>query len=212
MNAIELKSITKKFGNKKVLNNLNLTIKKGETVAIVGKSGKGKSTLLNIIGLIDNSESGSVIIEGTKINNINKKIARESRAKKLEYLFQNFALVDDETIKENLDLALTKSDYTKKQKVKVIAESLKQVGLENREDEKVFNLSGGEQQRVAIARVIARGNDIVLADEPTGALDDVTKSEILEKLEIIKNNKDKTMIIVTHDKQVAAWCDRVLEL
>jgi putative ABC transport system ATP-binding protein len=212
MIVIELENIQKNYKKRVVLKEINLTIKKGETVAVVGKSGKGKSTLLNIIGLIEQPTAGRVKINETEVKNFNSKKAKNLRAFKLDYLFQNFALVDDETIEENILLGLKRKKIAKAEKKAKIHSALGKVGLENREKEKIFNLSGGEQQRVAIARLLSRNNDIILADEPTGSLDDETKKEILKNLEIIKKDENKTLVIVTHDKEVAVWCDRVIEL
>lgn len=208
--AVELKNITKTYKNKQIMDNVNITIKKGETVCITGKSGVGKSTLLNLIGLIDKQSSGEVYIHGKMIKNINSAQAMQIRRRSIDYLFQNFALIDEETVEENLVMALTFQKNTLKRKKENIKKSLISVGLHGFEHKKVFTLSGGEQQRVAIARAMIRNNSILLADEPTGSLDGDTRDTILDILNVFKNDKEKTVIIVSHDPIVAKWCDRII--
>lgn len=206
MEQICLKNITKKFGEKIVLDKFNLEIKQGEIVALMGESGKGKTTILNLIGLLDDEYQGEIFIEG-------KKVAKKEKVlyfrNKLGYLFQNFALIDNKTVSQNLDVAL---EYVKeKDKEKVKKEALEQVGLVNKINQKIFSLSGGEQQRCAIARILIKPCDIVLADEPTGSVDEQNKKNIFNLLKSL-NDIGKTIIIVTHDKEIGEWCDRIINI
>jgi len=206
---IELKNINKNYGNKYLFKNLNFSIKKGEMIAITGASGSGKSTLLNIIGLIDKPNSGEVSICGNKNPYDKEKIKLNLFRNNIGYLFQNYALVDNYTVSKNLDIAL---EYVKgKDKKKLKEEALDKVGLLDKLNNKVFELSGGEQQRVALARLILKENDIILADEPTGSLDEDNKAIILTLLKEL-NNEGKTVVVVTHDKVVANMCDREINI
>lgn len=207
--VIELKNINKNYGNKYLFKNLNFSIKKGEMIAITGASGSGKSTLLNIIGLIDKPNSGEVSICGNKNPYDKEKIKLNLFRNNIGYLFQNYALVDNYTVSKNLDIAL---EYVKgKDKKKLKEEALDKVGLLDKLNNKVFELSGGEQQRVALARLILKENDIILADEPTGSLDEDNKAIILTLLKEL-NNEGKTVVVVTHDKVVADMCDREINI
>ena len=207
--VIELKNINKNYGNKYLFKNLNFSIKKGEMIAITGASGSGKSTLLNIIGLIDKPNSGEVSICGNKNPYDKEKIKLNLFRNNIGYLFQNYALVDNYTVSKNLDIAL---EYVKgKDKKKLKEEALDKVGLLDKLNNKVFELSGGEQQRVALARLILKENDIILADEPTGSLDEDNKAIILTLLKEL-NNEGKTVVVVTHDKVVANMCDREINI
>ena len=201
---IELHNISKKFNEKVVLDKFSLEVKKNEFVTIIGKSGSGKTTILNILGLLEKADSGSI-----KINNYtnpNKKQVQQLRRYNLGYIFQNYALLEDENVKNNLILATKFSNtFDKSYLIKV----LKDVGLtEDILDKKVYKLSGGEQQRLAIARILLKPCNIILADEPTGNLDDYNKKIIIDLL----RNLNKTIICVTHDDYVAKNSDRVISL
>ena len=206
---IQLKNLDKKYGDKYLFKNLDFSIKKGEMIAITGASGSGKSTLLNIIGLIDKPDSGEVSICGNKNPYDKEKIKLNLFRNNIGYLFQNYALVDNYTVSKNLDIAL---EYVKcKDKKRLKEEALDKVGLLDKLNNKVFQLSGGEQQRVALARLMLKENDIILADEPTGSLDEENKDIILKLLKEL-NNKGKTVVVVTHDKVVADICDREINI
>lgn len=210
MSVISLKNINKSFGSNKILENFNLEIKKGESIAILGKSGSGKSTLLNIIGLLDEFDSGEFNILENKNIKPSSKEAEKLRRYEIGYIFQNFALIDNVTVSENLDISLAYRDDIEDKNIAKL-KMLEEVGLEDKIDSKVYELSGGEQQRVSIAMVFLKPCNIILADEPTGSLDDMNKKIIMEFLE--KANKDgKTLIIVTHDKDVSKICERIVEL
>lgn len=210
MSIIELKNINKGY-SKRVIDNFSLKVEPGEFIAITGGSGKGKSTLLNIIGLLETVDNGEVIIDSESNIKPNSKKANEILRSKISYLFQNFALIDEESVYNNLLLALKYVKGSKQKKSEDIKEAIKKVGLENYEKRKIFELSGGEQQRVAMARIILKPSKIILADEPTGSLDEENRDIIIGLLKDL-NASGKTVLLVTHDKYVASKCDRVIEM
>ncbi|MBX4262366.1 ABC transporter ATP-binding protein [Clostridium estertheticum] len=211
MNIIELKNVTKCYGKKMILNKFNLSVKAGEIIAISGVSGKGKSTLLNIIGLIENFDDGELIIHGVSgLTPTNKKTPKMIR-EKIGYLFQNFALIDNATVEYNLNIAMEYIKISSAQKHEKVIKALDDVGLQGYEKRKVYELSGGEQQRVSIARIMVKPCDIILADEPTGALDEENRNKILGLLKSL-NEQGKTVVIVTHDEFVTHICTRVIYL
>ena len=209
MAVITLDKVTKSYGRKKVLQNYSLEVQQGEMVAVTGSSGCGKSTLLNVIGLLEDIDHGQIIISGhvnpkpsTALSN---KILRED----INYLFQSFALVDEETVEYNLRLALGGRRGNKKEKNLAIEEALERVGLGGFRKYKIFELSGGEQQRVAVARVRLKPGHIILADEPTGSLDPVNRDIILSMIQEL-HDQGKTILMVTHDPVVAGVCQRIV--
>ena len=208
---IKLENITKTIGKKVILENLSLKINQGDLVAIVGKSGSGKSTLLNLLGLIDGDYSGHYEIFGQKNVPVNSAKSQAIIREHISYLFQNFALIDNETVEYNLMLALKYVKLSKKDKVQKIEEILERVGLPSTLHQKVSELSGGEQQRIAVARAILKPSQLLLADEPTGSLDPENRDLVLNFL-LDMNKEGKTVIIVTHDAYVAQQCHRVIEL
>lgn len=208
--SIILKDMNKSFGTHVILKDFNLTIKDGEMLAITGRSGKGKSTLLNIIGLLEPYQSGALIFNDIRNPKINGRQATLLRRKIIGYLFQNFALMENCTVKENLRWAL--AYQSGKNKEKAIAQALERVNLPSEiMKQKVVELSGGEQQRVAIARLFLKQCDVVLADEPTGSLDPLNRDLVISLLHQL-NETGKTIVIVTHDMLVANSCPRRLEL
>lgn len=208
---IELKNITKKFENKTVFANFNLQIDQNEMVAIIGPSGSGKSTLLNILGLIDKVDDGDYQFEQYTNIKPNSRLAQKIIREKISYLFQNFALIEEDTVLQNLLLALKYVKKSKKEKTEIITAALQKVGLSEYLNSKIYELSGGQQQRIAVARAIIKPSELVLADEPTGSLDSKNRDEII-KLLLELNDAGKTVIVVTHDSHVAEKCHRVLEL
>lgn len=208
---IELKNITKKFENKTVFANFNLQIDQNEMVAIIGPSGSGKSTLLNILGLIDKVDDGDYQFEQYTNIKPNSRLAQKIIREKISYLFQNFALIEEDTVLQNLLLALKYVKQSKKEKKEIITAALQKVGLSEYLNSKIYELSGGQQQRIAVARAIIKPSELVLADEPTGSLDSKNRDEII-KLLLELNAAGKTVIVVTHDSHVAEKCHRVLEL
>lgn len=208
---IELKNITKKFESKTVFANFNLQIDQNEMVAIIGPSGSGKSTLLNILGLIDKVDDGDYQFEQYTNIKPNSRLAQKIIREKISYLFQNFALIEEDTVLQNLLLALKYVKQSKKEKTEIITAALQKVGLSEYLNSKIYELSGGQQQRIAVARAIIKPSELVLADEPTGSLDSKNRDEII-KLLLELNDAGKTVIVVTHDSHVAEKCHRVLEL
>lgn len=208
---IELKNLHKSFGEKVIFKSLNYKIDTGSMVAIIGKSGCGKSTLLNMIGLLDSDYTGTILIDKNDIAKMNEKKKSVYIRNNINYLFQNYALIDNETVEENLLLALTYHKIKKTEKIDKINNALKSVGLENYNNKKVYTLSGGEQQRIALARVILKKGNIILADEPTGNLDDNNSKIVMDILKQLQK-EGKTIVIVTHNQKIADQCDEVLSL
>ncbi len=208
---LTIKNYTKTFGTKKIFEGFDLEIKAGEMVALTGPSGSGKTTLLNTLGLIEPLEVGEYYLSGEKAPKVNSRAANHLIREKISYLFQNFALVDNLTVEENLMMALRYVKKSLSEKNKMIDEALERVGLPSYQKLKIFEISGGEQQRVAIARTILKPSQIVLADEPTGALDPKNRDEILAILHQL-NREGKTIVIVTHDEVVAQNCTRMIQL
>ena len=210
MILIELNNVIKSFGSKKVLEKISLQIEEGKIYAITGKSGGGKSTLLNIMGGIEKATSGDIEIFGNKNLNPRSQKMRKLLRYKISYLFQNYALSDNDSVEYNLKMALV---YNKeiKDKKQAIADALTKVGLKGYEKQKVHTLSGGEQQRVAMARLLLKPTKIILADEPTGNLDTENRDAVFELL-LNLNKEGKTIVLVTHDLELSQKCDVVIKL
>ena len=207
--VIELKNISKKYGNKVIFEGFDLSIFKQDMLCIMGASGSGKSTLLYIMGLLETIDSGKIYYYGNEIRYTDKVVNTILR-EKVGFLFQNHGLVDDRSVDYNLDLVKenSKTEHWDKEKSDVI----KMLGLDNSiKKEKCYKLSGGEQQRVAMARLILKDSAIILADEPTGSLDEKNRDVILETLDIL-NKRGRTIIIVTHDRIVASACSRRINI
>lgn len=208
MSVIKLEKVSKSYKGKQIFHNLDLEIEQGEFLGIKGESGKGKSTLLNIIGLLEECK-GKVFVEGKEIKSTDAKAVQKLLRHKIGYLFQNFALIDDLTVYENLRIVL--DGYPKKKCRALILEELNKVGLGDALDKKIFQLSGGEQQRVAVVRVILHQSEIVLADEPTGSLDRNNAILIMNLLTEL-HRQGKTIIMVSHDDNAFLSCSRVIRL
>lgn len=211
MVKLSINQLNKSYGNHAVLRNVNFDVEDKTMIAITGPSGCGKSTLLNIIGLIEKADSGSIMIDGKSILRINSSNAMKLRRNKIGYIFQNYALCQNETVYYNLKIALK---YTKvKNRKEKIIEALTTVGLDFNQvlNQKVCMLSGGEQQRVAIARVLLKPCEIILADEPTGNLD-VDNKTIVFGLFKQMQEMGKTVLLVTHDHELAKQCDQIVYL
>ena len=204
---IEIKNLNKKFNDKVIFNNLNLTIEDGEMLAISGASGSGKTTLLNILGKLDKEYDGNIIIDNKNLKTITQTNYLRNT---IGYLFQNYALADNLTVTRNLDFSLKYSDD---KSLEAKENALEMVGLDPKEylNKKIYTLSGGEQQRVALARLFLKPCSIILADEPTGSLDVKNRDVVLEILRKM-NEHGKTVIVVTHDPYVLTVCDRVIKL
>ncbi|MDR0918851.1 MAG: putative bacteriocin export ABC transporter [Oscillospiraceae bacterium] len=211
MSIISLEKICKKFDDKIIFQNFCLEIDKGAFVSVMGASGAGKSTLLNIIGLLEKPDSGEIIIHGVKNANIYNKDGRILLRNNIAYLFQNYGLIENETVFYNMAISARFRKLTKLQKSNTISNALEKVGLSGFESKKVFKLSGGEQQRVALAKIMVKSSDIILADEPTGSLDDNNKVAILEILRNM-NREGKTVIVVTHDEVVSQYASKKINI
>ncbi len=212
--AILATNLTKSVGEAdnviEILRNLHVEVVKGESIAIVGSSGSGKSTLLGLLAGLDNPTSGSVMVEGAPFSSLNEDARASVRGKRMGFVFQSFQLLGTMTALENVMLPL---QLASKQNVKHIAfETLAKVGLADRSTHYPKQLSGGEQQRVAIARAFAPQPAILFADEPTGNLDTTTGERIIELLFSLNLATNSTLILVTHDTQLAQRCQRVLTL
>lgn len=204
---IEIKNLNKKFNDKVIFNNLNLTIEDGEMLAISGASGSGKTTLLNILGKLDKEYDGNIIIDNKNLKTITQTNYLRNT---IGYLFQNYALADNLTVTRNLDFSLKYSDD---KSLEAKENALEMVGLDPKEylNKKIYTLSGGEQQRVASARLFLKPCSIILADEPTGSLDVKNRDVVLEILRKM-NEHGKTVIVVTHEPYVLTVCDRVIKI
>lgn len=194
-----------------VLKGINLTINEGEFVSIMGSSGSGKSTLLNIIGILDEKDSGIYTLDGIPIENLSEIKAAEYRSRFLGFIFQSFNLIGYKTALENVALPLYYQNVPRKERNLRAMAYLEKVGLANWSTHLPNELSGGQKQRVAIARALVTDPKVILADEPTGALDSKTTYDIMKLLQDI-NNEGKTIIVVTHEKDVAAQTKRNVEL
>lgn len=212
MSMISVQNVSKKFGSREILKDLSFDVEENEFVALVGPSGSGKSTLLNMIGLLDNIDSGKILINGKILPKVNSRSAVNYRKNVINYLFQLNALISTSSVKDNLMLALTFTNFSKEEKEKKIKETLRFVGLENRLDSKVNELSGGEQQRIAIVRSILKPGDIILADEPTGSLDPDMAQKSFDLIRSLRDQFGKTILIVTHNLDHAKKCDRIVSL
>lgn len=213
---ITLENVHKIYNPKKAnefeaLKGVSLTIEDGEMVAIIGKSGAGKSTLLHILACIDSYESGEYNIDDTLVKNLSEKQYAQIRNEKIGMVMQDFALVDDFTCLENVLLPLDFAKHKKPNRKELALAALKSVSMDSMAKKPVNKLSGGQKQRVAIARAIVNQPSMVLADEPTGALDSKTAEEIMHVFKEL-NHQGKTVVIVTHDMGVAKQCDRLIEI
>ena len=214
---IEIKDLHKTYNYRKsnafeALKGVSLDVEEGELLAIIGKSGAGKSTLMHIIGCIDDFESGTYMIDGVDISGMGERKKASVRNEKIGIVMQDFALVDDYTVRENVLIPVYFSKGSNRRNKKERAhEVIKSVGMEEFAGKPVKKLSGGQKQRVAIARALINNPSLILADEPTGALDSATSDDIMSVFEEL-NRQGRTIIIITHDKEVAARCKRVIEI
>lgn len=195
----------------KVLKDISLQINEGELVAIMGPSGSGKSTLMNIIGCLDTATSGDYIVEGTNVKTLADNSLADFRNAKIGFVFQNFNLMPKLTVSQNVEMPLTYKKVNKKERRKRALNMLQLVGLEDRSDFKPMELSGGQKQRVAIARALVTNPSFVLGDEPTGALDTKTSSQIMDLFKEF-HQAGKTIILITHEPEIAALCQRTITL
>lgn len=212
MKHLQIKNISKSFGKKKIIDNFSLDLEKNEILAIVGKSGSGKSTLLNIIGLLEEYDSGEILLKEKPLPNINSKEATLIRRNEINYVFQTNALISSKSVKDNLLIAMEYVKKSKEEKDKDIKEILEKLEILDLLDQKINTISGGEAQRVAIARCVLKPGDLILADEPTGSLDPKMSEEVFKLLLSLRDLYDKTIMIVSHDTKLANKCDRIIDI
>ncbi len=194
-----------------VLKGIDMNINEGELVAIMGSSGSGKSTLLNIIGMLDNYDSGSYMLDNVAINNLDETKAAKYRNQFLGFVFQSFNLINYKTAVENIALPLYYQGVSRKERQSIALEYLNKVGLSEWAEHLPSELSGGQKQRIAIARALASQPKVLLADEPTGALDSQTSEEVMSLIKKI-NKEGKTILVVTHEHEIANMCNRIITL
>jgi putative ABC transport system ATP-binding protein len=213
MNMIELNNIIKSYpmGKRelKVLQGVNLSVGKGEMVAIMGPSGSGKSTLLNMIGLLDRPSSGSYILDSKEVSKLNGGEQSKVRGQKIGFIFQSFNLLPYLSAIDNVELG---QKYAGKINLQVAREALDKVGLADRIKHRPNEMSGGEQQRVAVARALAKNPPIILADEPTGNLDSKSSKEIMSILSNLHLEQNITLVMITHDPNIARYCQRIVHI
>lgn len=214
MEILEVRGLSKIYGKGenevKALDNINLSINSGEFVAIVGASGSGKSTLLNMIGGLDKPSSGDVIVDGDNIIKMKEKEVAIFRRRKIGFIFQFYNLIQVLNVEENIALPIS-LDHGRVDK-KYIEEIIKILGLENRKNHLPSQLSGGQQQRVSIGRALAYKPSLILADEPTGNLDSKNSKEVIQLLKIMAKKYNQTLVVITHDLNLAAEADRIITI
>ena len=215
MSLIELKNIKKIYGKGDAevdaLRGIDLSIEKGEMIAIIGASGSGKSTLLNILGFLDKPTEGSYLLNGQSVGKLGDKILARNRNKYVGFVVQNFALIEDYTVFQNIKVPLDYTKISKKEKKQRIVTLLDKMKISDKKDKLPKELSGGQNQRVAIARALVNDPEIILADEPTGALDSKTGEDVMAIFKEF-NKEGKTVIIITHDEKIANMCKRIIKI
>lgn len=215
MAMIELKHIAKEYRSDAIvtpaLSDINLKMEAGEFIAIMGASGSGKTTLLNIIGCMAAPTTGTYLFDSRDLSRAKEKQLSSIRGRKIAFVFQHFALIDDYTVFENVEVPLLKQAMTKAERKKRVLTALEAVGISELARKKPTHISGGQKQRAAIARAIACGAEVILADEPTGALDSKTGKEIMGIFSEL-NARGKTIILITHDAQIASYAKRLITI
>lgn len=212
---LEMKGIVKEYivGGEvsRVLKGIDLTVQKGEFLAVLGPSGSGKSTLMNIIGCLDVPTSGEYILDGLKIGTEDESVLARIRNKEVGFIFQSFYLMQRQTALENVRMPLIYADLPEKKQIQIATEMLQRVGLGDKLTYYPNQLSGGQQQRIAIARAMANNPNILLADEPTGALDQKTGAQVMELFHEL-NDEGRTIIMITHDAKIASHAKRIVRI
>ena len=214
---IEMKEIIKAYNiglesEIEILHGIDLKIYEGEFVAIVGESGSGKSTLMNIIGVLDKQTKGEYYLDGIDIKNANEAEMNVIRNKKIGFVFQNFNLIGRTSALRNVELPMLYAGVPAEQRTKRAKELLSKVGMASRANHMPNELSGGQKQRVAIARSLVNNPSIILADEPTGALDSETSTMVMNIFNDLNKNQGKTIILITHSKEIAEQCPRIVTI
>lgn len=212
---VECRNIYKNYYQGKieipVLKNINFTVEEGDYTAIIGPSGSGKSTLMNLIGCLDKPTSGTLLIDGKDVGDLTGNELADLRLEKIGFVFQNFQLLGGQTALENVELPLTYANIPRKVRREMASEALGRVGLSDRMDFLPSQLSGGQKQRVAIARALVNNPRIVLADEPTGALDSHSGAQVMDLFEAL-NKEGVTVLVITHDREIAARTGNRVEI
>lgn len=214
---IEMKEIIKRYNigtesEIEILHGIDLKIYEGEFVAIVGESGSGKSTLMNIIGVLDKQTKGEYYLDGIDIKNANEEEMNVIRNKKIGFVFQNFNLIGRTSALKNVELPMLYAGVPAEERTKRAKELLSKVGMASRANHMPNELSGGQKQRVAIARSLVNNPSIILADEPTGALDSETSAMVMDIFNDLNKNQGKTIILITHSKEIAEQCPRIVTI
>jgi len=208
---IEVEGVTKRYGKKEssftALDDVSLTIPKGITVAIVGKSGSGKSTLMHVMSGLDHPTSGSIKVDGAELSKMKPKALDNFRANEMSFIFQAFFVEGNQSVYQNVMLPLEIAEVSARERRKMVLAALKAVELDDKKDNKAVNLSGGQKQRLAVARAIVNKPKLIFADEPTGNLDSVTGEKIIDLLFRLNKSLGCTVVVVTHDPELAERCD-----
>ena len=216
MEILKVENLSKVYGKgtTKVtaLDNVSFKVDKGEFVAIVGESGSGKSTLMNIIGVLDKQTEGEYYLDGIDIKNANEEEMNVIRNKKIGFVFQNFNLIGRTSALKNVELPMLYAGVPAEERTKRAKELLSKVGMASRANHMPNELSGGQKQRVAIARSLVNNPSIILADEPTGALDSETSAMVMDIFNDLNKNQGKTIILITHSKEIAEQCPRIVTI
>lgn len=215
--VIEMRDIIKTFNIGKeneleILHGIDLDVYKGEFLSVVGQSGSGKSTLMNIIGLLDKQTAGTYFLDGNDMSLAKDEELSGIRNKKIGFVFQNFNLIPRISAMKNIELPMTYANVTKKEREERALELLELVDMAERKDHNPNELSGGQKQRVAIARALANNPDIILADEPTGALDTKTGRAVMDLFHKINKNQDSTIVLITHNRELAKETSRIVTM
>ena len=209
MKAIVVDKIHKQYHNHVIFDDFSMEVDLGSFVAIQGASGSGKSTLLNMIGLLDKPDYGDIVVFGNKNVIPFSRQANRILKNQIGYLFQNFALIENKTVFNNLNMSIDHFGFSDKQKR--ISQALEEVGLKGFENKKIYECSGGEQQRIALARLLIKPCELVLADEPTGSLDKKNKEIVFQILKDMQK-QGKTIVIVSHDSQLVSRADKIINI
>lgn len=216
MNILEVQNLCKTYGSGEAevnaLNQVSFSVRKGEFIAIIGESGSGKSTLLNIVGGLDNPTSGKVWIDGKDVFSMSEKKLTIFRRQHIGFIFQSFNLMDTMNAIENVALPLTFQGMDRRIRTRKAEQMLDMVGLSKYKKHKPTQMSGGQQQRVGVARALVVEPEIIFADEPTGNLDSRTSREVMELMQQVVREKNQTLIMVTHDNELAGFADRIFHI
>ncbi|MFD1737874.1 ABC transporter ATP-binding protein [Bacillus salitolerans] len=210
--VIQTKNLSKSYGKTQVLKNIDLTIEEGEFTAIMGPSGSGKTTLMNTLGAIDAFNGGDVWIEGKLLLDLKKKALREFRQKRMGFIFQDYNLLDTLTVKENILLPLSLQKTPALEMEQRLAKLVEALNIESIIHQYPSEISGGQKQRTAAARALITNPAIVFADEPTGALDSRSATQLLEQIQLLNSTLKTTILMITHDPYAASYCRRVIFL